>query len=112
MKLDLKIYLISGRYVINEKFNYYKLEGNNNIFKKNNSIGIENFYYTSFYKISNKNYNQYKKCIDDILNENLKINNYEPLEVLLSRYLNYNFELIDNFGITERIAVINYITDI
>ena len=41
-----------------------------------------------------------------------KINNYEPLEVLLSRYLNYNFKLIDNFGITERIAIINYITEI
>ena len=106
------LFKISGRYVINEKFDYEKLEGNNNVFKKNNDIDIENFYYTSFYKISNKNYNKYKKCIDDILNENLKINNYEPLEVLLSRYLNYNFELIDNFGITERIAIINYITEI
>ena len=106
------LFKITGRYIINEKFDFKKYDNDKNIFKHNNSIEISKYYYTSFYKISNANYSKYFNIIEKLFNCNIKNYIYEPLEVILSRAMNYDFELFDTLGITERIAVINYSTEI
>ena len=107
------LFKITGRYLINEKFDFEKFNSNdNNMFKKNDLIEIDNYYYTCFYKISNTNYNEYKNTVIKTFEDNYINKYYEPLEVLFPRLLNYNFKVADFMGITERIAVVNYSTEI
>ena len=46
------IFKISGRYFLNDNFDYNKFDNNDNIFKKNKELTEMKYYYTSFYKIS------------------------------------------------------------
>ncbi len=102
---------ISGRYLINESFDYSLYNNDFNIFKKNPIITQE--YYTSFYKISWSNYKKYFSVVSKLFNEIQSDNNiyYDiPYEVFFPSKLEFN--KVDYLGITEIIAVknsINYI---
>jgi hypothetical protein len=104
---------ISGRYLINENFNYNIYDNDSNIFKKNKKIIKDDYYYTSLYKISNKNFNSYINVInslfEEISNNNSKYNNIS-LEIFFPKKI--LFQETNTLGLVENIAVwneINYI---
>ena len=98
---------ISGRYIINETFNYEKYATEQNIFKKNSHVLDRPYFYTSFYKISSRNFLNYCETINKIYNEIQIHNNYDNIdwEVILPAQLNYNFIDSNHLGITQNIAV-------
>ena len=103
---------LSGRYIINETFDFSKFDNEFNIFKPNFCL-TKDFHYTSFYKISYSNFNAYFKTIADLFNSiqiDKKIYNNICYEVFFP--IKLDFKTVDNLGITEYIAVrneINYI---
>jgi len=105
------LFKISGRYLINDKFNYNKYNNDKNIIKKSVNIVDRNYWYTCFYKI-NKNYiHKYFEKINFIL-ENKKMYEEEDLEVIFSKVFADEFSFEDELGITQNIAVWNEINDI
>jgi hypothetical protein len=109
---NLKIkhfFKLSGRYTINESFNYDNYDNDYNIFKKNINVTDRKYFYTSFYKISRKNYLEYCKILKELFDEVKICDKYFNFdwEVLLPSKLNYNFLEIDQLGITQNIAVWN-----
>ncbi len=103
---------ITGRYLINETFDYKIFDNEFNIFK-HNPIFDENFYYTSFYKISYSNFNNYSNVINELF-ESIKKNNklYDGISYEIFFPIKLNIKKLDYLGITEYIAVrneINYI---
>lgn len=94
---------ISGRYMLNETFNYSNYDNENNIFKKN--PGVTKYYYTSFYKISKKNFDQFKNKIND-LSEYVKVNrDLDTADYELFMPATLSFKEIKNLGITQNISV-------
>jgi hypothetical protein len=104
-----QFFKISGRYLINETFNYSDYDNDFNTFKRNTSIADRNYYYTSFYNISGCNFNNYCESITNMYNYSKTNDDYYNVdwEVILAKSLNYNFIEISNLGITQNIAVWN-----
>lgn len=100
---------ISGRYLINETFNYSDYDNNFNIFKRNAAVTDRNYYYTSLYKISGTNFNNYCDSIIDMYNYSQTNDEYYNFdwEVIIAKQLKFNFIEIPNLGITQNIAVWN-----
>jgi hypothetical protein len=96
---------ISGRYKINNNFNLNKYLNNKNIFCKNKDVTDRNYYYTCFYKLEKTTYLNFSKNINDCINYYNINNKADDLEVILPKKINYNFELIDILGITQKQAV-------
>jgi hypothetical protein len=105
---------ISGRYLINEEFDFKIYDNDGNIFKKNEQITNRNYYYTSFYKID-KNYlhkyfnNLYKIIIDSEHDEwkkrqELQCNKCFDLEVLIPETMINDITLVPTLGITQILA--------
>jgi hypothetical protein len=109
-----QFFKISGRYLINETFNYSNYENNFNIFKRNYNVTDKHYYYTSFYKISGVNFNNYCDTIIDMYNYIQTHNTHHDTdwETILPKHLNYNFIEIPNLGITQNIAVWNQMDNI
>ena len=107
--LNIKqFFKISGRYLINNTFNYKDYDNVFNIFKKNSSVTDRKYYYTSFYKISANNFNEYYNTINSLC-EYIKNNrSYDKIdhEVYLPKNIS-NFIKITNLGITQNIAIWN-----
>jgi hypothetical protein len=88
---------------------------NDNNFKRNKSLKDRLYYYTSFYKISQNNFNDYVNKIYELYSV-LVLKSYEntynviDLEFLLPSQL--PFKEIDNLGITQYISCFNEIDDI
>ena len=100
------LYKISGRYIINNNFDYSIFNNSSNIIKKNNDLKDIDYYYTCFYKIDKNNINSFYENIKKaFLNKNkyYKLN----LEEMIPEFLDNKFKLVDNLGITQRIAVWN-----
>jgi hypothetical protein len=98
---------ISGRYVLNDNFDYTKFDNTQNIFKKNNSVASKQYFYTCLYKISNKYFNNYVTSIKS-LRVKCKTDtqySYKDFEVTLPEFINYNLSTIDTLGITQNISV-------
>jgi hypothetical protein len=94
---------ISGRYLLNETFNYTDYDNDNNIFKKNPIVA--NYYYTSFYKISKKNFEKYRNTINE-LSEYIKVNrDFDTKDYELFMPEKLSFKQIQNLGITQNISV-------
>ena len=74
------LFKISGRYLINNNFNYSNFNCQNNIFKINENIKNRKYYYTSFYKISNINFTDYSNVIYSLTNEIKNTNKYNNLD--------------------------------
>ena len=113
LKFD-NFFKISGRYWINESFNYNSYINNNNIFKRKPDVTDRRYYYTSFYKISNKKFRGFVDLIVGMFNESKTHNEFDGYdwEVLLSKKMNFDFIELPNLGITENIAVWRQQTEI
>ena len=106
---DMKIqnlFKITGRYLIDERFNYNNYDNDKSIFKRNLVVTDRSYYFTCFYKIGKHEL----RFFYDILNElyqDIQMNNYEyeEWEVLLPTLLYKRFDTIDELGITQNIAV-------
>ncbi len=98
------LFKITGRYLINENFNYDAYYNNNNdIFRK----CAERYYFTCFYKIHFTNFDKYKRAMDAILknaNSNINYAN-EALETTLPKELKYAFVEAPILGITQNISI-------
>jgi hypothetical protein len=111
------LFKISGRYLLNNNFNYNNYDNDYNIFKRNNNVKDREYYYTSFYKISKKNLNDYIDSINNLYNEIINDNTIynKPnmdFEVIIPQKLNYNFKEIQILGITQNISVWGTIDEI
>ena len=107
------IFKISGRYIINNTFNFNDYDNNSIIFKQNNSITDRDYYYTCFYKLTPYIMHEYFDKIQLLIdNKHLYENNTSDLEVILPKLLIDKITLLSNLGITQRIAVFNTIENI
>jgi len=99
---------ISGRYVINDTFDFSQYDNRQNVFKQNQLATNKQYYFTCFYKIGSAHLAQFYTVIENIYKTmNTDENQYKnyDIEVLLPEKLNYNFKSSDNLGITQNIAV-------
>jgi hypothetical protein len=98
------IFKISGRYTINNNFDYNLYNNDYNIFAKNNNVIDRQYYYTCFYKLNINTYKELilnlKKCL-----ENQQLYSGIDLEVIIPKLLNYNFKTLPTLGITQNISV-------
>jgi hypothetical protein len=104
---------ISGRYYINDTFNYNNYTDNNIIFSYDKKLDFI-YYYTSFYMIPYSKFdlyvNAYKVLYNNKNNEDLIGNN---IEYILPHLIELkNIKVLNNLGITQRIAVKNEISNI
>lgn len=100
------IFKISGRYIINNNFIYSKYDNNFNILKKNHDLQDIDYYYTCFYKLSNKNINRFFNNIRKVFINKKKYYGLN-LEEMIVEFMDNNFKLINSLGISQRIAVWN-----
>jgi hypothetical protein len=106
--LEIKqFFKISGRYIVNETFNYQTYDNDFNIFKRNTSVEDRKYFYTSFFKISGKKFSEFSKNMRELFEESKTHSNYDnkDFEVVIPEKLNYDFIEIDNLGITQNISV-------
>lgn len=102
-----QFFKISGRYLVNETFDYDAYDNNFNVFKKNNSNKDKLYFYTSFFKISCQKFGEFSKIMRELFKESKTHSNYDNLdfEVVIPQKLNYDFIEIDNLGITQNLSV-------
>lgn len=101
------LFKITGRYKINETFNYTQYENENEmIFKRNKDVVDRAYYFTCFYKIGGKKidyfYQIMEELFEDIQNEAYE---YEDYEVVLPMLLYNQFKCVEHLGVTQDIAV-------
>jgi hypothetical protein len=120
------LFKLCGRYVINEHFDYRKFDNDHNIFRVNEPLtrfksgflsriltSRKTCYFTSFYKISRRNYPQYREAINrayDSYNTNPKLQN-EPLELILCSDIDDKTP-IKPIGLTINCAVEEWVENI
>ncbi len=103
----LNFFKITGRYTINNTFNFNQIISNNfNIFKINKNIKDREYIYTCFYKITNTYFDNYFNNIEKLYNEIQITNIYDnlDLETYLPKYIE-NKKLINNLGIDQNVSV-------
>jgi hypothetical protein len=94
---------ISGRYFLNNEFNYNNYDNNDNIFKKNINLSDRDYYYTSFFKISNSFLTEYFMKLIDIF-ENKHHYFGLDLEVIYGKCFFKNMTLSNKLGVTQLIS--------
>jgi hypothetical protein len=109
----IHFFKISGRYFINESFNYKDYNNNLNIFKQNKEVTDRDYYYTSFYKLNTNILLEYFQNMRKIFEEKDKYNEntINDIEVILPSKIQ-DKTLIENLGITQIFAVWNIINQI
>jgi len=107
------LYKISGRYFINDTFDYTMFNNNSNIFKRNNSVLDREYYYTSFYKLNKDDILDYFEKLKDIMKEKDKYtkNVVNDFEVIIPGKVN-NKVIVDNLGITQIFSCFKLIDNI
>jgi hypothetical protein len=108
-------YKISGRYLINDTFDYNDFNNDKSIFKKDlNNVKNntkQNYYFTCFYKLDKNILIEYHNKLNYLLNNQIEyIDN--DLEIILPDLLKEYISEVDNLGITQRISVWNVISNI
>jgi mannosyltransferase OCH1-like enzyme len=104
---------ISGRYMINDMFNYELFNNNKNIFKKKEEVMHKKYYFTSFYKLSKNILVEYFNNLKELFNNKEKYeNNYSDFEVIVPNSIIDKITLIDHLGITQKIATSNIVDSI
>lgn len=107
------LFKITGRYFINNSFNYQLYNNDINIFKKNINITNRDYYYTCFFKITYTFFENFLNAINYIITNGMSNSIYiKEYEVLLPWSLKNNFSTVDNLGITQNISVWKDNTDI
>ena len=114
-KIDSKMinhfFKITGRYILNDKFNYNNYDNDKNIFKRDYSLCHMKYYYTCFYKIGKNFLHEYFKILLETFNcKDYYIN--KNLEEIIPEVINYNFTEFQELGITQYISVFNQINNI
>ena len=105
------VFKISGRYYLNNNFDYNKFDNDDNIFKRNNNLDNMKYYYTSFYKISRFFFDDFFKLLKKTFQNKdryLEMN----LEEIIPEIINYNFKEIDCLGLTQKISVWNQVDEV
>jgi len=104
-----QFFKISGRYLVNETFNYHTYNNNFNIFKRNVDVEDRKYFYTSFFKISGAKFNGFSKTMRELFKECKTHSNYDNMdfEVVIPEKLNYDFIETKNLGITQNVSVWN-----
>lgn len=115
-RLDItydNFFKISGRYYINNTFNYSNYKIDKIIFANDKNLDFM-YCYTSFYMIPSTKFNlytnAYKVIYNNRNNEKLVEQNIEYILPMLLKLK--NIKLVDNLGITQIIAVKNEISNI
>ena len=104
---------ITGRYEINDEFEYNQYNNELNIFKKHLSIKDKGYYYTCFYKIDKSILKEVQNTFINFVNNKEKyMNSYSDLEVIFPNAIIDKIHLVDNLGIVENIGVWKKITNI
>ena len=98
IKFD-NFFKITGRYNINNKFNYNNYNNDLNIFKKIDHISL----HTSLYKIK---YHDIRNLLNFINNNFNRMKNAEGYEIIFNDLANIiDIEYTDNLGVTGFVAV-------
>jgi hypothetical protein len=105
------IFKISGRYYLNDNFDYNNFDNNDNIFKRNNNLKGMKYYYTSFYKISGDFCDEYFKLLNKTFQNKDRYLDMN-LEEIIPEIINYNFKEVDCLGLTQKIAVWNQVDEV
>lgn len=93
---------ISGRYFINDQFDYLKFDNEKSIFKKNINVVDREYYYTSFYKLNKEILGHYFSSLIKVMNNPDKFTDkHTDLEVIIPKLLKNKFITVDNIGITQ-----------
>ena len=100
------LFKITGRYLINDTFNYSDYENDDIIFKRNEEVKDRAYYFTCFYKISGSKLDYYYEIMKQLY-EDIQDNAYEfeDYEVVLPMLLHKNFKTVKHLGVTQNIAV-------
>jgi hypothetical protein len=100
------LFKITGRYLINNSFDYNTYENDDIIFKRNKEVSDRAYYFTCFYKISGVKFDYFYEIMEELY-EDIQNNayEYEEWEVLLPMLLHKEFKTVDHLGITQDIAV-------
>jgi hypothetical protein len=99
----INFFKISGRYFLNDQFNYDIFNNNCNIFKKNVNLTDRDYYYTSFFKISNNFLQDYFFKLIHIFENKEKYFDLD-LEVIYGKCLLKDMTLVDKLGVTQLIS--------
>jgi len=109
----INFFKISGRYFINESFNYNYYNNELNIFKKNKEITDRDYFYTSFYKLNNKILLDYFEEVVKIFEErdNYNKDTINDIEVVVPSKIQ-DKTCIENLGVTQIFAVWDIVNQI
>jgi hypothetical protein len=104
---------ITGRYELNEHFDYSKYDNRENIFKKHLSIKDKEYYYTCFYKLDKSILTEVYDIFSIFVKDKEKyMNNYSDLEVIFPNAILDKITIVDTLGVVENIGVWKKITNI
>jgi len=106
---DMKIkniFKITGRYILDDRFQYAQYDNDTTIFKRNEAVVDRAYYFTCFYKIGRPLFDFYYDTMVELY-EDIQNNcyEYEEWEVLLPTLLHKRFTTVPELGITQKIAV-------
>lgn len=94
---------ISGRYYVNENFDYNNFDNDKIIFKQNNMIINRNYLYTSFYKLTKEFLPEFFSKVINIFSNKHEYFSYD-LEVIFYEIFHKQATLIDMLGVTQNFA--------
>ena len=100
------IFKITGRYLINEHFNYDQYDNDRIILKRNQEVTDRMYYYTCFYKLGFNHFDMFYDIISQLYSDIQEgAYEYEEWEMLIPILLYGQFESVDTLGVTQNIAV-------
>lgn len=94
---------ISGRYIINDMFNYSLYHNSENIFKECIDSGRSKYFHTCFYKIANNKFVSYYNALEQVVTKCKTNNEYAASDFgcTLPLEMNYDFQVVDTLGVTH-----------
>jgi hypothetical protein len=98
------IFKLSGRYYLNNNFDYKIFENEDNVFTNWDASDIS--YCTIFYKINFKDIYLFKNSLNNSVNE---LNNGNSIEHCLYKYFNYNVNIVNKLNVTGFLATEGYL---
>ena len=93
------LFKLTGRYTINETFNYQSYDNEDIMFKRNELVEDRAYFFTCFYKISGCKFDYFYEIMKQLY-EDIQDNAYEfeDYEVVLPMLLHKNFRKVDHLG--------------
>ena len=102
------IFKITGRYLINEQFDYDQYDNEHIILKRNTDVSDRLYYFTCFYKLGFSKFKSFYDIFEQLFTDIQDgAYEYEEWETLLPMLLYKQFESVDTLGVTQNIAVWN-----